>query len=61
MVALVQPQVSSYEICGGQNYTEADLLQVLQSLLPILNPPTASYSLIILSPILYTVNTDKCC
>jgi hypothetical protein len=42
--ALVQAQVRSCVVSGGENGNGAILLQVLQFLLPILIPPTASQS-----------------
>jgi hypothetical protein len=45
-------------ICGGQNGTEAGFLQELLFALPIIIPPAAPYSLIILSPTLYSLDTE---
>jgi hypothetical protein len=45
----VPSQIRSCGFCGGQSGTGADLLLVRLSPVPILIPPTAPYSLIILS------------
>jgi hypothetical protein len=42
--ARVRAHVVSCGICGGQNETGAGFLRVLRFPLPILIPPTASYS-----------------
>jgi hypothetical protein len=46
-------------VCGGQNGTGAGFLKVLQFPLPTIIPPTVLYSLIILSPVLYSLDTDS--
>jgi hypothetical protein len=55
----IQSQVRSCGICGEQNGTGADFLRVLRLPLSILIPPTAPYSLSILSPTLHSLDTDS--
>jgi hypothetical protein len=55
MAAWVQSQVRSCRICGGQSGIGAGFLWVLWFLLPILIPPTAPHSLIILSLTLFSL------
>jgi hypothetical protein len=52
LAAEFRSQVSSCEICGGQNGTETNFLRALWFCLPILIPLIVSYSLLILLPIL---------
>jgi hypothetical protein len=57
--AHVQSYVRSWAICGGQSGTGAGVLQVFHFLLPILIPPTAPYSLVILSSTLHSLDNDS--
>jgi hypothetical protein len=57
--AKVWSQVRSCWIYGRRCGSIAGFLQVLQFLLPIFITRTASYSLIILWPMLYSLNTDS--
>jgi hypothetical protein len=67
LVALIPPQqavpvksqVRSCEICGGQKGTGVGFLRILRFPLPILIPPTAPHSLIILSSTLYSLDTES--
>jgi hypothetical protein len=55
----VRSQVRSCEISGGQSGTEVGFLRVLRFPLPIIIPPTIPLSVIILSPTLYSLDTDR--
>jgi hypothetical protein len=56
----VRSHVRSCEISGGQSGTEVGFLRVLRFPLPILIPPTIiPFSVIILSPTLYSLDTDR--
>jgi hypothetical protein len=57
--ARVLYQVRPCAICGGQGGTGVGFLRVFGFLVPILIPPTARHSLIILSPTPYSLNTDS--
>jgi hypothetical protein len=55
--ARVRSQVRSCGICGGQNGTDVDFLQVLLFLLSVPITPTDPHSLVTLSSTLYSLNT----
>jgi hypothetical protein len=58
-VALVRSQARPGVIYVGRNDTRAGSLRVHWFPPPILIPPTAPYSLIILTPTLYSLDTDS--
>jgi hypothetical protein len=53
-------QVGTCGIFGGQSGTRAGFLEVLQFLLPVFIPPSASYSLIIVSSTIYRCVIIEC-
>jgi hypothetical protein len=59
--ARVRSQARSCGICGEQNYTIGQVIFPSTSVSPANSaiPPNAPYSLIILSPILYSLDTDN--
>jgi hypothetical protein len=57
--ARVRSQVSSCGIFGGQNGNDAGFLWGLRFPPPILIPPTAPYSLIAQSSMLYSLDPDS--
>jgi hypothetical protein len=56
--ASVQSHARACGICGTQNDTGAGFLRVLRNPLPILIPPTAPHSLIILTSTLRSLDVD---